>query len=77
MVATALVLMADRMRSPVVTISTAIIINREIGVSALREWMASMNQRDAVAVGWWGKVRAPGKAKQSKAEKERKKEMID
>jgi CDP-diacylglycerol---glycerol-3-phosphate 3-phosphatidyltransferase len=57
MVATALVLMADRMRNPIVTISTAIIINREIGVSALREWMASMNQRDAVAVGWWGKVR--------------------
>lgn len=57
MVATALVLMADRMRSPVVTVSTAIIINREIGVSALREWMASMNQRDTVAVGWWGKVR--------------------
>jgi hypothetical protein len=39
MVATALVLMADRMRSPLVTISTAVIINREIGVSALREWM--------------------------------------
>lgn len=44
MVATALVLMADRMRSPLVTISTAVIINREIGVSALREWMVRKHQ---------------------------------
>ena len=57
MVATALVLMSDRLNSPFVTISTVIIICREIGVSALREWMASMGQRDAVAVGWWGKVK--------------------
>lgn len=57
MVATALVLMADRLNSPIVTVSTAIIICREIGVSALREWMASQGARDTVAVGWWGKVK--------------------
>lgn len=57
MVATALVLMADRLDSPLVTISTCIIICREIGVSALREWMASQGARDTVAVGWWGKVK--------------------
>lgn len=57
MVATALVLMADRLDSPIVTISTAIIICREIGVSALREWMASQGARDTVAVGYWGKIK--------------------
>lgn len=57
MVATALILLTDSFASPLVTISTAITISREIGISALREWMASMQCRDVVAVGWWGKVR--------------------
>ena len=38
-------------------VPTAIIIGREVFVSALREWMASNNQRDAVAVGYIGKVK--------------------
>lgn len=57
MVATALLLLSERFASPLVTVATAVIVNREIGVSALREWMASRGQRDVVAVGWWGKVR--------------------
>ena len=35
----------------------AVIIAREIFVSALREWMANVNQRDLVAVGYIGKVK--------------------
>lgn len=57
MVATALVLLSERLGSPLVTVATAVIMCREIGVSALREWMASVGQRDTVAVGWWGKVK--------------------
>jgi CDP-diacylglycerol--glycerol-3-phosphate 3-phosphatidyltransferase len=35
----------------------AIIIAREIFVSALREWMANCNQRELVKVGYIGKVK--------------------
>ena len=34
-----------------------IIIGREITISALREWMATVGARDTVAVGWPGKVK--------------------
>lgn len=37
--------------------ATAVIIAREILVSALREWMATRGQRDAVAVAFSGKVK--------------------
>lgn len=37
------------------TLSVMIIISREITVSALREWMASMGERGVVAVSWIGK----------------------
>ena len=36
-------------------VAVAIIIGREIVVSALREWMAELGARGAVAVGWLGK----------------------
>lgn len=36
---------------------TAIIIGREITISALREWLAEMGQRAKVAVSWVGKVK--------------------
>jgi len=38
-------------------ISAAIIIGREITVSALREWMAELGSRGLVAVGWLGKLK--------------------
>jgi len=49
MVSTALILLAGRYGATV-AIPTAIILAREIAVSALREWMASRGQRDAVKV---------------------------
>ncbi len=40
-----------------IAIPTAIIIAREIFVSGLREWMADLGLRDAVAVGIGGKIK--------------------
>ena len=64
MVSAVLVLMAadPQMRqqifSPVLfTVMVAVIIGREITISALREWMAELGRRGVVAVGWMGKVK--------------------
>jgi phosphatidylglycerophosphate synthase len=35
----------------------AVIVCREVAVSALREWMSARGEREAVAVGPWGKVK--------------------
>ena len=43
--------------TPVMTIPAAIIVAREIIVSALREWMAEIGQRAKVAVSGLGKVK--------------------
>jgi len=40
-----------------VALPTAVIVCREVAVSALREWMGAQGSSDAVAVGWWGKVK--------------------
>mmetsp|Transcript_18635 Transcript_18635/g.35686 ORF Transcript_18635/g.35686 Transcript_18635/m.35686 type:complete len:169 (-) Transcript_18635:118-624(-) len=56
MVATALVLLAGA-SGPIVAVPCSIILCREIGVSALREWMAEKGKRGSVAVGWSGKVK--------------------
>ena len=56
MVSTALILLAGRYGAKV-AIPTAIILAREIAVSALREWMASRGQRDTVKVGFQGKLK--------------------
>lgn len=56
MVSTSLILLAGRYGAKV-AIPTAIILAREIGVSALREWMAQRGQRDVVKVGFQGKVK--------------------
>ena len=56
MVSTSLILLTGRY-GPKVAIPTAIILAREIGVSALREWMAQRGQRDVVKVGMQGKVK--------------------
>lgn len=57
LVVMALVLLTANYTSPWFVIPTAIIIAREVFVSALREWMASRNLRDSVAVGFIGKVK--------------------
>lgn len=56
MVSTALVLLSGRYGASV-AIPSAIILAREIAVSALREWMAQRGQRDSVKVGMQGKVK--------------------
>lgn len=56
-VATALVLIVSRDPSVVVVLVAAVIIGREIAISALREWMAGIGQRTAVAVSQIGKYK--------------------
>lgn len=56
MVSTALILLSGTWGA-VVAIPSAIILAREIAVSALREWMAQRGQRDSVKVGMQGKVK--------------------
>jgi CDP-diacylglycerol---glycerol-3-phosphate 3-phosphatidyltransferase len=63
MVAAALVLVAGRFASsvmaPLLATSAIVILTREIFVSALREWMASVAEggRDSVQVGYAGKLK--------------------
>jgi CDP-diacylglycerol--glycerol-3-phosphate 3-phosphatidyltransferase len=63
-VATALVLLATDEKVlelvisvPLFTAAVAIIIGREIVISALREWMAELGKRASVAVSYIGKVK--------------------
>jgi CDP-diacylglycerol--glycerol-3-phosphate 3-phosphatidyltransferase len=56
MVSTSLILLTGRYGLKL-AIPTSIILAREIAVSALREWMATRGARDAVKVGWQGKVK--------------------
>eukprot|EP00574_Skeletonema_japonicum_P004123 CAMPEP_0201726890 /NCGR_PEP_ID=MMETSP0593-20130828/10507_1 /ASSEMBLY_ACC=CAM_ASM_000672 /TAXON_ID=267983 /ORGANISM="Skeletonema japonicum, Strain CCMP2506" /LENGTH=340 /DNA_ID=CAMNT_0048218475 /DNA_START=106 /DNA_END=1128 /DNA_ORIENTATION=+ len=56
MVSTALIVLAGRYGG-ICAIPTAIIMAREVGVSALREWMAQRGARDSVKVGMQGKVK--------------------
>lgn len=57
LVAFALVLLVADNHLPYLTIPAAIIIGREITISALREWMAEIGNRTSVAVGYLGKVK--------------------
>jgi CDP-diacylglycerol--glycerol-3-phosphate 3-phosphatidyltransferase len=57
MVSTALIVLSGRYGG-IVAIPTCIIMARELGVSALREWMAQRGLRDTVKVGMQGKVKA-------------------
>jgi CDP-diacylglycerol--glycerol-3-phosphate 3-phosphatidyltransferase len=57
MVSTALLILSGRYGG-IVAIPSAIILARELGVSALREWMASRGKRGNVKVGMQGKVKA-------------------
>lgn len=61
MVAVALVLLVDvnptGMHGAVLALPAAVIIGREIAISALREWMAEIGERAQVAVSIIGKVK--------------------
>src|SRR5580692_7004968 len=57
MVAAALVLIVSQDSRPVMVLTAVVIIGREIAISALREWMAGIGQRTAVAVSRIGKYK--------------------
>jgi CDP-diacylglycerol--glycerol-3-phosphate 3-phosphatidyltransferase/cardiolipin synthase len=57
MVAITLVLLVQSDPRVVVALTAAVIIGREITVSGLREWMASIGERANVAVSQGGKVK--------------------
>lgn len=57
MVAVALVLLVESNPGPLLTLPAAVIIGREIAVSALREWMAELGARSSVAVSVYGKIK--------------------
>src|SRR5215475_15536406 len=56
-VAVALVLIVSRDPRTLMVLTAAVIIGREIAISALREWMAGIGQRTAVAVSRLGKIK--------------------
>jgi len=61
MVAVALVLLVDAnptdLHGAVIAMPAAVIIGREIAISALREWMAELGERAQVAVSVIGKIK--------------------
>ena len=57
MVATALVLLAQAIPTPLMAVAAVIIIGREIAISALREWMAQIGGLGRVAVSMIGKIK--------------------
>ncbi|MCP4695993.1 MAG: CDP-diacylglycerol--glycerol-3-phosphate 3-phosphatidyltransferase [Gammaproteobacteria bacterium] len=56
-VAVVLVLLTESYATPWIALPAAIIIGREITISALREWMAELGQRSQVAVSRIGKIK--------------------
>jgi CDP-diacylglycerol---glycerol-3-phosphate 3-phosphatidyltransferase len=56
-VAVALVLVVGEKGLPYLAVPAAVIVGREIVVSALREWMAEIGKRASVAVSWIGKIK--------------------
>jgi len=57
MVAVVLVLLVEQHPTIWMSLPAAVIIGREITVSALREWMAELGARRKVAVSFWGKFK--------------------
>jgi CDP-diacylglycerol--glycerol-3-phosphate 3-phosphatidyltransferase len=55
LVAVCLVMLLNDDPGGVLAVIVAVIIGREITISALREWMAELGQRTSVAVSWIGK----------------------
>ncbi|MGD8430782.1 MAG: CDP-diacylglycerol--glycerol-3-phosphate 3-phosphatidyltransferase [Ectothiorhodospiraceae bacterium] len=56
-VAVALIAIVVETPTAIVAVPAAVIIGREIAVSALREWMAELGKRANVAVGQLGKIK--------------------
>jgi len=57
MVATTLFLLVQQNPTAVLAVTSAVIVGREISISALREWMAEIGQRARVRVAGVGKVK--------------------
>ncbi|HSW14609.1 MAG TPA: CDP-diacylglycerol--glycerol-3-phosphate 3-phosphatidyltransferase [Solimonas sp.] len=57
LVAVCLVMLLQDQPGGILAALTAVIIGREITISALREWMAELGSRAHVAVSWIGKVK--------------------
>ena len=57
MVATALILLVQQHPRIVFALAAAVIVGREITISALREWMASLGARGVVQVSGFGKLK--------------------
>ncbi|MEJ2620502.1 MAG: CDP-diacylglycerol--glycerol-3-phosphate 3-phosphatidyltransferase [Candidatus Thiodiazotropha sp.] len=57
MVAVSLLLLVQAEPTPALAIPAAVIIGREITISALREWMAELGERAMVAVSMIGKIK--------------------
>ena len=59
MVATALILLVQRQEhyEAIFAIAAAVIVGREITISALREWMSEIGERNLVKVSWPGKLK--------------------
>lgn len=57
MVAVTLILIVQENATPLMAITSAVIVGREIAISALREWMSEIGQRKHVNVATLGKVK--------------------
>jgi CDP-diacylglycerol--glycerol-3-phosphate 3-phosphatidyltransferase len=57
MVATVLIMLVEDASTWLLTVPAIVIIGREITISALREWMASVGSRAKVAVSYLGKIK--------------------
>jgi CDP-diacylglycerol--glycerol-3-phosphate 3-phosphatidyltransferase len=57
MVAVTLFLLVQENPTPLMAVTSAVIVGREISISALREWMAEIGQRARVGVATVGKVK--------------------
>ncbi len=57
MVSIALVMLVANYSDPLMTLASAVIVCREIVISALREWMAEMGKRANVAVSYISKLK--------------------
>jgi CDP-diacylglycerol--glycerol-3-phosphate 3-phosphatidyltransferase len=57
MIAVTLFLLVQNNPTPLLAVTSAVIVGREISISALREWMAEIGQRATVRVAMIGKVK--------------------
>ena len=57
MVAVTLFLLVQSNPTPLLAVTSAVIVGREISISALREWMAEIGQRAKVRVAMIGKIK--------------------